>query len=53
MAWEAWSSYPEVTAAFLAVALNSYPCLTSASMEIKLLERFDVVFYSQNRTIEN
>ena len=53
MAWEAWNSYPEVTAAFLAVGLNTYPSLTSTSMEFKLLERFSVVLYSQNSTIEN
>ena len=52
MAWEAWKSYPDVTAAFLAVSLNPYPCLTSASIEFKLLERFTVVLYSQNSTIE-
>ena len=33
MDWEAWKKYPEVTAAFLAAALNPYPGLTSAFME--------------------
>ena len=51
MAWEAWKSYPEITAAFLAVALNPTPALPQPPWNSSSWKG-SLVLYSQNSTIE-
>ena len=51
-AWEAWKSYPDVTTAFAAIALDPFLDFNRQS-QIFGLQRFTVVLYSKGSTLEH
>jgi hypothetical protein len=50
-AWEAWKSYPEVTAAFLFVTVNPFEPLELDSPTFQQLERFTCVIYDKTSQV--
>ena len=52
-AWEAWKSYPDVTTAFAAIALNPFFDFNNQSETFGFLERVTVVLYSKGSTLEH
>lgn len=53
LAWEAWKCYPDVTRAFIHMALNTYTHLDTDSQYFQLLERFTVVLYNKTSVLDN
>ena len=51
-AWETWNCFPDVTTAFLTIALNPFTHVDLASPIFSLLQRFTVLLYSKSSDIE-
>ena len=52
MAWEAWNCFPEVSKAFVLIALNPFRQLDILSPNFSLLQRFTVILYSKSSNID-
>ena len=50
-AWEAWNSYPEVTAAFIYMSTHPHTPLTKESQHFRYLKRFTVVLYDKTSSL--
>ena len=53
LAWEAWKSYPEVTAAFNYMKVQPFKIIEQDSPTFKLLERYTCVLYDKTSDLES
>ena len=52
MAWEVWNCFPDVSTAFVWIALNPFTQFDAGSPTFRLLKRFTVVLYSKKSSTE-